>query len=65
MTNVPRFMPYYVFLVLPVVWAGRQKKEGREKLVSVTRGRRDRNLFCEGELISYDIMLVMMEVTPL
>jgi hypothetical protein len=28
------------------LWAGRQKMEGREKLVSVTRGRRDRNLFC-------------------
>jgi hypothetical protein len=25
---------------------GWQKKGGREKLVSVTRGRRDRNLFC-------------------
>jgi hypothetical protein len=47
------------------VWAVRQKKEGRKKLVSVTRGRRDRNLFCKGELTSYDIMLVMMDVTPL
>jgi hypothetical protein len=34
------------------MWAGRQKKEGREKLVSVTRGQND-------------IMLVMMDVTPL
>jgi Zinc knuckle len=25
---------------------GWQKKEGREKLVSITKGRRDRNLFC-------------------
>jgi hypothetical protein len=36
---------------------GWQKKGGREKLVSVTRGR--------SELTSYDIMLVMMDVTPL
>jgi hypothetical protein len=28
------------------LWAGRQKMEGREKLVSVTGGRVDRNLFC-------------------
>jgi hypothetical protein len=42
-----------------------QKKEGKEKLASFTRGGRDRNLFCKGELISYDIMLVMMDVTPL
>jgi hypothetical protein len=28
------------------LWAGRQKKEGREKQVSVTGGRVDRNLFC-------------------
>jgi hypothetical protein len=34
------------------MWAGRQKKEGREKLVSVRRGQND-------------IMLVMMDVTPL
>jgi hypothetical protein len=44
---------------------GWQKKGGREKLVSITKGRRDRNLFCKGELTSYVIMLVMMDVTPL
>jgi hypothetical protein len=35
---------------------GWQKKERREKLVIVTRGRRDRNLFCKGVLSSYDVI---------
>jgi hypothetical protein len=41
-------------------------EEGRKgKAAQDYRGRRDRKLFCKGELTSYDIMLIMMDMTPL